>query len=299
MTEHTQTAEASPIEFDRALADVINSAAGRGVPVAVAYVDRAGRPQLSPRGTVQVHSRDQLALWARSPGLPDALATNRHVALLYQDLANRTFYQFGGRARGVDDQAERDRIFENSPPQERAQDPDRTGAAIIVDVDTVRGLGPEGMIVMVRPDQPPARHRSPIAAAASRDGAVMTHMLIVADIDRSVRFYRDVLGAAVLREQPPAMLAFHNGWLIINVGGGPTPDKPTITVAPPDDPDRVSSFLNIRVADIDAIHKQWSQRGAQFLTAPLDNHGAERRCYLRDPDGYLIEVGQTTGAASD
>jgi catechol 2,3-dioxygenase-like lactoylglutathione lyase family enzyme len=164
---------------------------------------------------------------------------------------------------------------------------------------SVRGRGPGGMVVMARSDRPPAAHRNPIAAAAARDGAVMAHMLIVADIERSVRFYRDVLGAAVVRYEPPAMLGFHNGWLIIDVGGGPSPDKPTMTVAPPDDADRVSSFLNIRVADLDATYKQWSGRGAQFLTAPLDKHGAERRCYFRDPDGYLIEVGQSGGPSID
>jgi catechol 2,3-dioxygenase-like lactoylglutathione lyase family enzyme len=140
------------------------------------------------------------------------------------------------------------------------------------------------------------RHRSPLGQAAEEQGVVLTQMLIVADIERSVRFYRDVLGATVVREQAPAMLRFHNGWLVINVGGGPTPDKPDVTLAPPQDVSTVSAFLNIRVADIVAVHRDWSARGAQFLTEPLDNHGAELRCYLRDPDGYLIEVGQTLPA---
>ena len=141
-------------------------------------------------------------------------------------------------------------------------------------------------------------HRSPLSHAAEEQGIVLTQMLIVADIQRSVRFYRDVLGATVLREQAPAMLRFYNGWLVINVGGGPTPDKPDVTLVPPQDPATVSGFLNIRVADIGAVHRDWSARGAQFITEPLDNHGAELRCYLRDPDGYLIEVGQTLAARS-
>lgn len=136
-------------------------------------------------------------------------------------------------------------------------------------------------------------HRSPLAAAVSRDGTVMTQMLIVRDVERSVRFYGEVLGARVARREPPAMLHFYNGWLVLNTGGGPTPDKPDVTVAPPEDPNRVSAFLNIRVADLHAVYRDWTARGAQFLTEPLDNHGAELRCYLRDPDGNLIEVGQT------
>jgi hypothetical protein len=150
MAEHTHTTEATPIELDTTIAEVIDTAASRGVAAAVAYVDHSGRPQLSPRGTVQVHSRDQLALWARSPGMPDALAANPNVAVLYQDLANRTLYQFAGQARRVDDAPERDRIFDNSPPDEQARDPERTGAAIVIDVDTVRGLGPAGMVIMTR-----------------------------------------------------------------------------------------------------------------------------------------------------
>jgi catechol 2,3-dioxygenase-like lactoylglutathione lyase family enzyme len=78
----------------------------------------------------------------------------------------------------------------------------------------------------------------------------------------------------------------------INVGGGPTEDKPTVTLETPPDPDRTSSFLNIRVADIDAVYREWSARGAEFLTSPQDR-GGEIRCYVRDPDGHLIEVGQT------
>lgn len=121
---------------------------------------------------------------------------------------------------------------------------------------------------------------------------VLMHMLIVSDIERSVRFYRDVLGATVMREGEPSILRFHNGWIVINVGGGPTPDKPDVTLEPPRDPSLVDSFMNIRVRDIEAVHREWTSRGARFITEPLNNHGAELRCYLRDPDGYLIEVGQ-------
>ena len=137
----------------------------------------------------------------------------------------------------------------------------------------------------------------PLGQAAQRDGIVLTQMLIVADVKRSVSFYRDVLGATVLREQSPAMLRFHNGWLVINSGGGPTPDKPDVTMTPPEDLNRVSTLMNIRVADIATVYREWNERGAQFLTEPLDNHGAEQRCYLRDPDGYLIELGATTPRA--
>jgi lactoylglutathione lyase len=129
---------------------------------------------------------------------------------------------------------------------------------------------------------------------APETGFVLTHFLVVSDQDRSRAFYQSVFGATVVRQRDPVILKLANSWLILNVGGGPTDDKPTVTLTPPGDPDRASAFLNIRVADIAAAYAQWSARGAGFLTEPKD-HGREIRAYIRDPDGHLIEVGQTTG----
>ena len=126
------------------------------------------------------------------------------------------------------------------------------------------------------------------------EGLLLTHFIVADDVERSRRFYTEVLGGETVRAGEPSFVALANSWIIINVGGGPTDDKPTVTLETPRDPDRVSSFLNIRVADIHAVYEQWSARGAQFLTPPTDR-GPEIRCYIRDPDGYLIEVGQTTG----
>ena len=129
---------------------------------------------------------------------------------------------------------------------------------------------------------------------APREGILLTHFIVSADVERSRRFYTDVLGGETVLEGEPSMVALANGWIIINAGGGPTDDKPTVVLEAPADPDRVSSFLNIRVADIQAVYEEWSGRGAEFLTPPLDR-GPEIRCYLRDPDGHLLEVGQSTG----
>src|ERR1700749_1674932 len=126
---------------------------------------------------------------------------------------------------------------------------------------------------------------------APRDGVVITHFLVVSDQDRSREFYRSVFGAAVVLERDPVILKIANSWLILNVGGGPTDDKPAVTLAPPTDSEHASAFLNIRVADIAAAYEEWSAKGAQFLTEPKD-HAHEIRAYIRDPDGHLIEVGQ-------
>lgn len=126
---------------------------------------------------------------------------------------------------------------------------------------------------------------------------VATYTLIVRDIKRSVAFYRDVLGAKVLREEKaegePWLLKLGNSWLLINTGGGPTDDKPEVIATPPRDQNALSAFLNLRVTDIKRCYDYWSSRGAKFITAPKV-HARELRCYMRDPDGYLIEVGQTT-----
>jgi predicted enzyme related to lactoylglutathione lyase len=128
------------------------------------------------------------------------------------------------------------------------------------------------------------------------EGMSIAHFLTVADIERSMRFYADVFGAKILShgdaKGDPGYLQIANTWMIVNGGGGPTPDKPTVILSTPQDPDLVYSFMNIRVADIQACYELWRSRGANFITPPIDKYG-ETRCYIRDPDGYIIEVGQS------
>lgn len=127
------------------------------------------------------------------------------------------------------------------------------------------------------------------------EGIVLTHFVVSSDVGRSRRFYAEVLGGEVLLDGEPTIIALANSWIIINVGGGPTDDKPGVILEPPQNPERVSSFLNIRVANIQTIYQTWTERGAHFLTPPIDR-GQETRCYLRDPEGHLIEVGQANQA---
>jgi predicted enzyme related to lactoylglutathione lyase len=125
-------------------------------------------------------------------------------------------------------------------------------------------------------------------------GFTVAHFLTVADLKRSADFYKTVFDGEIVSMgdgNAPPYIKIANIWLIINVGGGPTPDKPTVTLKTPD-PNQISSFMNIRVADIQACYKLWKSRGATFLTEPIKKYG-ETRCYIRDPDGYIIEVGQS------
>lgn len=132
---------------------------------------------------------------------------------------------------------------------------------------------------------------------APTEGFVVTTLLIVSDVARSRAFYERVFGAVTVREGEPAMLRIANSWLIINRGGGPTDDKPAVTAAPPKSSDTLTIALNLRVADVHACYDLWRSRGAEFLTEPKV-HAGESRCYIRDPDGYLIEVGQMTASVS-
>jgi lactoylglutathione lyase len=101
---------------------------------------------------------------------------------------------------------------------------------------------------------------------APKDGFVVTHFMVVSDQDRSRDFYQKVFDGKVVLERDPVIMKVANTWLIVNVGGGPTDDKPTVTLATPPDPNRTSAFMR-----------------------------REIRAYIRDPDGHLIEVGQFTG----
>ena len=126
---------------------------------------------------------------------------------------------------------------------------------------------------------------------APKSGIALTNFIVSGDVERSRRFYTEVLGGEAVLEGELSIVALANGWVTIGGAGGPTEDKPNVTLELPRDPDRVSSFMNIRVADIRAVYEQWSSRGAEFLTPPIDR-GVEIRCYMRDPDKRLIEVGQ-------
>lgn len=131
-------------------------------------------------------------------------------------------------------------------------------------------------------------------APVPTDGLLVTHFLTVRDQAKSRDFYAGILGGKVLAPESPCIIKLSNSWIILNNGGGPTPDKPEVTLEPPQNSTLVNNFLNLRVADIQACYIEWKAKGAEFITEPLDNHGWETRCYMRDPDGYIIEVGQAS-----
>ena len=132
----------------------------------------------------------------------------------------------------------------------------------------------------------------PFPAGAS----ALTTLLVVSDLARSVAFYRDVLGARLYGEYGGTSAVFEvaGAWILIVTGGEPTPDKPTVRFVPPAYPDRADHEIIFRVDDCRRAYDELSARGGVFLTPPLDR-GGEIRCFLRDPDGHLIELSQLTG----
>lgn len=111
----------------------------------------------------------------------------------------------------------------------------------------------------------------------------LTHILVVVDVERSRRWYTEVLGAELYREYggTSAVLSFNAAWLLLVTGGEPTPDKPSVTLAPPADPDRLDHLFTIRVADCQATYDLLRERGASFLTPPVTSGGGDSRVLPR------------------
>lgn len=124
----------------------------------------------------------------------------------------------------------------------------------------------------------------------------LTHILVVSDVERSRRWYAEVLGAELYREYggTSAVLSFNGAWLLLVTGGGPTDDKPSVTLGPPADPDRADHLFTMRVPDCAAAYELLRGRGAEFLTPPVTT-GSETRAFFRDPDGHLFEISEYRG----
>ena len=121
----------------------------------------------------------------------------------------------------------------------------------------------------------------------------LTHLLVVADAEVSRRWYESVLGASVERAYggTSVVMKLLGQWLLLVTGGQPTADKPTVTFAPPPDPDTVSAEMIFGVPDCRAAYETLRSRGALFLTPPVE-YDWEIRAFFRDPDGHFFEISE-------
>ncbi len=123
--------------------DRVNNALSEGFPLALTAVSVDCQPVVSFRGSTQTFGDDALAIWVRGTpsGTLDAIALNPHVAMTYTNMPARKFFIFRGRARVTDDPADRDAIWEGQHPLEQGRDPERSGVAVVIDLDQVSGSG--------------------------------------------------------------------------------------------------------------------------------------------------------------
>ena len=117
-------------------------------------------------------------------------------------------------------------------------------------------------------------------------------MLVVRDTAASRRFYEEVVGSEIYREYGTSVvMRFFDTWMLLVGRGEPTADKPSVTFAPPPDPDAVSHAITSRVPDCRGAYETLSARGAEFLTPPVES-ASEVRAFFRDPDGHLLEISE-------
>lgn len=131
---------------------LVNGALANATPMSIAYVDEAGLPAITLRGSVQVYDEVSLSAWLRNGGggMARAIAARPALALLYRDNRTRTTLIFKGKGRIVADEEVRRRVFDLSPEVEQTHDPDRKGVALIVDLQSVQGGTPLGPVRMER-----------------------------------------------------------------------------------------------------------------------------------------------------
>ena len=120
-------------------------------------------------------------------------------------------------------------------------------------------------------------------------------ILAVADVQRSVAFYRDHLGFLVdaTYDDPPYATLRRNGVrLSLAEQGHPAPDRPGVTMIVPDQPSRLPVVLVLEVEEAAAIHAALVAEGARLLAEPYAPPWGGLRFFVVDPDGYLVEIEQ-------
>jgi catechol 2,3-dioxygenase-like lactoylglutathione lyase family enzyme len=126
---------------------------------------------------------------------------------------------------------------------------------------------------------------------ARRVGAI----LAVADVERSVAFYRDRIGFEVegLYDDPPyTTLTLAGARLSLAEQGHPAEDRPGVSMVAPTDSSKANAVLVVEVDDARAEHRRLTDTGTRFLADPYEPPCGGCRFFCVDPDGYLVEIEQ-------
>jgi catechol 2,3-dioxygenase-like lactoylglutathione lyase family enzyme len=127
--------------------------------------------------------------------------------------------------------------------------------------------------------------------AATRAGVI----LAVADVGRSVAFYRDALGfevEAVYEDPPYATLVLAGARLSLAEQGHAAEDRPDVDLEAPREPGKANALLVVEVGDAHAEHARLGELGVRFLAEPYEPPWGGCRFFCVDPDGYLVEIEQ-------
>jgi general stress protein 26 len=139
------------VNFSDDIKEVVGGSYAAGAPALVAYVDENGQPSLSNRGSTQVYSDNQLAIWVRSgSNMPKALEKNNRVSVFIRNPETRATLNFRGRATLLSDEETRQKVWSSAPENEQKADPEMKGQPLILDVDRLDGRTPAGPVRQLR-----------------------------------------------------------------------------------------------------------------------------------------------------
>ena len=117
--------------------------------------------------------------------------------------------------------------------------------------------------------------------------------ITVRSVERSVAFYRDLLGFEVLGqllvdEGRLKLVYLRSGGAHVELFEFRDHDAETAVGVP----DSVGGFkhLALQTDDVDAVAGRLRAAGAEFTVDPLDAEGGVRLAFFRDPDGNLLEI---------
>lgn len=121
----------------------------------------------------------------------------------------------------------------------------------------------------------------------------LTHVRLLADnLERSVAFYRDVLGLELtLNAGDGIYYEFDAGEVILGLYRRDLMGEMIGETLRAPGHDAESAVLTFAVDDVDRAYDEIGSRGGVFITEPRDQPVAFiRTAHLRDPDGHLIEI---------